>query len=58
MAYLLNTLICVAVKRGRLYRTESDGLDHGIGHLASMSPEKNEQLTPAKVETSGRPRHP
>ena len=24
------------------------GLDHGIGHMASMSPEKNERLTPSK----------
>src|SRR2546422_6645472 len=25
-----------------------DGLDHGIGHLASMSPQKNERLLPSK----------
>ena len=24
------------------------GLDHGIGHLASMSPQKNERLLPSK----------
>jgi hypothetical protein len=24
------------------------GLDHGIGHVASISPEKNEQLTSSK----------
>jgi hypothetical protein len=24
------------------------GLDHGIGHMASMSPEKNERLTSSK----------
>jgi hypothetical protein len=24
------------------------GLDHGIGHVASMSPEKNERLTSSK----------
>ena len=24
------------------------GLDHGIGHLASMSPQKNERLIPSK----------
>ena len=29
------------------------GLDHGMGHLASMRPEKNERLPPIKVETKG-----
>jgi len=24
------------------------GLDHGIGHLASMSPQNNERLLPSK----------
>jgi hypothetical protein len=27
---------------------EQLGLDHGIGHFASMSPQNNEQLTPIK----------
>ena len=27
---------------------KNQGLDHGIGHMASMSPEKNERLTPSK----------
>ena len=34
------------------------GLDHGMGHLASMRPEKNERLPPIKIEAKGRPRHP
>jgi hypothetical protein len=39
-------------------QSSRDGLDHGIGHLASMSPQKNERLPPSKVEMRGRPRHP
>ena len=34
------------------------GLDHGMGHLATLRPEKNERLPPIKVETKGRPHHP
>jgi GlpG protein len=34
------------------------GLDHGMGHLASMRLENNERLPPIKVETKGRPHHP
>ena len=34
------------------------GLDHRIGHLALVRPQKNEQPTPIEVETRGRPRHP
>ena len=34
------------------------GLDHGIGHLASMNPHKMSDSTPIDVETRGRPRHP
>ena len=34
------------------------GLDHRIGHLALMRPQKNEQPTPIEVETKRRPRHP
>ena len=34
------------------------GLDHRIGHLALVRPQKNEQPTPREVETRGRPRHP
>ena len=30
------------------FRYDPIGLDHGIGHLASMSPQKNERLTPNK----------
>jgi hypothetical protein len=29
-----------------LYRYQVKGLDHGIGHLASMRPQKNERLNP------------
>src|SRR5262249_51582711 len=36
----------------------STGLDHGMGHLATLRPEKNERLPPIKVETKGRPHHP
>ena len=35
-----------------------EGLDHGMGHLATLRPEKNERLPPIKVETKGRPHHP
>ena len=34
------------------------GLDHGIGHFASMSPEENLRLNPHQVETRRRPHHP
>jgi hypothetical protein len=34
------------------------GLDHGMGHLASVRPENNQRRPPIKVETKGRPRHP
>ena len=34
------------------------GLDHGIGHLASMRPQHISDSTPVRVETSRRPRHP
>jgi hypothetical protein len=30
------------------YPYRKSGLDHGIGQLASMSPQKNERLTPSK----------
>jgi hypothetical protein len=35
-----------------------DGLDQGIGHLASMSPKKMSGSAPIKLEPRGRPRHP
>ena len=31
-----------------LFQHGEFGLDHGIGHFASMSPQNNEQLTPIK----------
>ncbi len=31
-----------------VFLNDDFGLDHGIGHLASMNPEKNERLTPRK----------
>ena len=34
------------------------GLDHGTGHLASMSPQKISDSTPVRVEMRRRPRHP
>jgi hypothetical protein len=32
----------------RHFKSAFSGLDHGIGHMASMSPEKNERLTSSK----------
>jgi len=40
------------------WHVADEGLDHGMGHLASVRPENHQRLPPIKVETKGRPRHP
>jgi hypothetical protein len=34
------------------------GLDHGVGHLVSMTTPDHQRLDPRRVETRKLPRHP